>query len=187
MNFKHYIQLREEPIPEVGLYRQHRDPERTKKSYQKAKERRDKVCFHHQLVQRCQTYKAYKRECYKIHYVQHVLNYALPNDVTHYLLEFYSLDKKVFIPTLYYHNIGVQDKYKWYILISNILSNIKEPYHQNILNLHKQLNPNNYSDSLNDLIKHIEKQKEILKQGKRFEYKSFLNAQLYSLFIHIRL
>jgi hypothetical protein len=107
--------------------------------------------------------------------------------VTHYLLEFYSVDKKVFIPTIYYHNIGVQDKYKWYILISNILSNIKEPYHQNILNLHKQMTPDNYSDSLNDLIKHIEEQKEILKQGKTFEYKSFLNAQLYSLFIHIRL
>jgi len=73
---------------------------------------------------------------------------------SHYLLEFYSVDKKsIYSNYIYSNNIGVhQHKYKWYIFISNILNNLKEPYHQNILNLHKQLSPNNYYDSLNNLI-----------------------------------
>lgn len=184
MNFKHYIKLREEPLPGVGIYRQHRDPQRTREKYEKAKQQRDLYCFNHQLNLRCKTYQAYKRECYKIKKIDHLLNIALPNDVVNYVWDFYKLDQLHFMPMMVYRIIKKKNKYKWYILISNILCTIKEPYHQNVLSLHKELAPTEYFNTFNLLMKGIESQDNISTND---EYKKYLDGRLYDLFTHIRL
>lgn len=199
MNFKHYIKLREEPLPEVGMYRQHRNPERTRENYKKVKQQRDLHCFNHQLNLRCKTYQAYKRECYKIKQIDHILNIVLPNDVVNYLWDFYKIDQLHFIPMMGYHIIQKKNDYKWYILISNILYTMKEPYHQNVLELHKDLDPIDYHNTFNLLMKGIGAQSNILTKGIHFkcdsnsifdiafEYKKYLNDRLYYLYLNIRL
>lgn len=199
MNFKHYIKLREEPLPGVGMYRQHRDHERTRENYKKAKQQRDLYCFNYQLNIRCKTYQAYKRECYKVKKIDSLLNRALPNDVVNYVWDFYRIDKKTFMPKMVYHIIKPKNNYKWYILISNILYTMKESYHQNILNLYKELPPSEYYNTFNLLMKGIGTQSNILTKGIHFkcdsdsifdiafEYKKYLNNRLYYLYLNIRL
>jgi len=75
---------------------------------------------------------------------------------SNYLLEFYSVDKKsiysnYIVIILEFININININING-IFLFMLMNNLKEPYHQNILNLHKQLSPNNYSDSLNNLI-----------------------------------
>lgn len=199
MNFKHYIQLREEPLPSVGIYRQHRDHERTRENYKKAKQQRDLYCFNYQLNLRCKTYQAYKRECYKMKKIYNLLNRALPNDIVNYVRDFYKVDKQVFMPKMVYHVIKPKTKYKWYILISNILYTIKEPYHQHVLELHRGLMPTEYYTTFFRLLKGIGGQRDILTKGIHFkcdsdsifdiadEYKKYLNHHLYHLYLNIRL
>jgi hypothetical protein len=199
MNFKHYIQLREEPLPGLGLVRTYRDTYRNEKSYQKAKYRRDAFCFHNELNKRCNIYKEYKRECYKMIKVRRVLCNGLPEDVVRYLLEFYSVQKIEFIQRINYYGIYPKEEYKWYILISNILYTMKEEYHQNVLNLYKELPIYNYNDTFLLLLKGIGKQKKLLEEGLYFEcesdsifdiaseYKKYLDTNLYYMYYNIRL
>ena len=197
--FKHYIQLCEEPFPGLGLYRSYRDTYRNMKSYQKAKSRRDDFCFNHALNNRCKSYKEYKRECYKMKQVHRILCNGLPEDVVKYILTFYSIQKKEFIQKINYYCITPKETYKWYILISNILYTMKEEYHQNVLNLYKELPIYNYNDTFLVLLKGIGKQKKLLEEGLYFEcesdsifdiaseYKKYLDTNLYYMYYNIRL
>jgi hypothetical protein len=198
MNFKHYIKLREEPLPDVGLYRSYRDTYRNEKSYQKAKNRRDSFCFNHELNKRCSIYKEYKRECYKMIEVKRILTYELPEEVVKYLLEFYSIQKKSFIPVSNFYNISPKENYKWYILISNVLYTMKPEYHRSVLNLYKELQSFNYNESFNVFMKGLGKHPNILtnlnfkcESESIFDiadsYKKYLNDKLYYMYYNIRL
>lgn len=199
MNFKHYIQLCEEPLPGVGLYRSYRDTYRNMKSYQKAKSRRDEFCFKHELKKRCSIYKEYKHECYKMNQVRHILCNRFPEDVVKYLLGFYSVEKKEFIPRTNYYCITTNDKYKWYILISNILHTMKPQYHQNVLNIYKKLKPYHYDENFKTFLKYMGKEPDLLQSGLTLhfesetvfdiadQYKKHLNDHLYYMYYNIRL
>lgn len=197
MNFKHYIKLREEPLPGVGLYRSYRDPYRNQQSYEKAKLRRDKICFNYELNKRCFIYKEYKSECYKMVEVSRILSNVLPDEVVKYLLEFYSIEKKNFIPYPHFNHISPKENYKWYILISNVLYTMKPEYHQGVLNLYKEL-PLNYNESFNLFLKGVGKQHNLLTnlnfrcESKSIfdiadEYKKYLNDKLIYMYYNIRL
>jgi len=197
--FKHYIQLCEEPLPGLGLYRSYRDTYRNMKSYQKAKSRRDIFCFNHALNNRCKSYKDYKRECYKMKQVTRILCNGLPEDVVKYVLTFYSIQKKEFIPHINYYCITPKETYKWYILISNILHTMKPQYHQNVLNIYKELKPYHYDENFKTFLKCMGKEPDLLQSGLtvKFEsdsifdiadqYKKQLNDRLYYMYYNIRL
>lgn len=197
--FKHYIQLCEEPLPGLGLYRSYRDTYRNMKSYQKAKSRRDDFCFNHALNNRCKSYKEYKRECYKMKQVHRILCNGLPEDVVKYILTFYSIQKKEFIQKINYYCITPKETYKWYILISNILHTMKPQYHQKVLNIYKELKPYNYHENFKTFLKCMGKEPDLLQSGLtiQFEsesifdiadqYKKHLADRLYYMYCNIRL
>ena len=199
MNFKEYINLCEEPLPGLGLIRTYRDNYRNNKSIQKAKSRRNSVCFNFELNNRCTTYKNYKKECYKMKHIRRILCNGLPECVVKYLFEFYSIDQVDFIPKINYYGITPKDIYKWYILISNILDTIHEDYHQIILNIHKDLPLYNYGETFKMLLNEIGKQKNLLQEGLHFdcgsnslfdiapEYKKYLYNKLFYMYYNIRL
>jgi len=199
MKFTEYIQLCEEPLPGLGLVRTYRDNYRNNKSIQKAKTRRNVVCFNFELTNRCVTYKNYKKECYKMKHIQRVLCNGLPECVVKYLLEFYSITKSDFIPRINYYGINPKDEYKWYILISNILHTIKEDYHQDVLNIYKELPNYNYGDTFKILLNGIGKKRNLIQDGLYFncgsesifdianEYKKYLNDKLFYMYYNIRL
>ena len=199
MNFKHYIQLREDPLPGLGLIRTYRDTYRNEKSYQKAVERRDKICFNTELNSRCKTYKDYKTEKYKMTQVYRILCNGLPEDVVKYLLTYYAVCPLVFIQKTSFYLFKEKDYYKWYIMISNILFTIKEKYHKDVLNIFTLLSHYNYLDTFKEFLKELGKLRVLHEDGLLFEcksesifdiaaqYKKYLNDMMYYMYYNIRL
>jgi len=72
-----------------------------------------------------------KKEIHKI------LCNKLNQDVVNYLFEYYDVEQHKFIQELDYRFIMPNMKYKWYIIISNILYIVKERHHQEILDINK--------------------------------------------------
>lgn len=198
MNFKTYIQLCEEPLPGLGLVRSHRDPVINQSYYEIAKDLRDTRCFNYQLNTRCNTYKEYKKECYKRQRIYRVLCNALPSDMANVILAFYILPKKTFIPRMNYRHIPRKDEYKWYIMVSNILYTMKERYHPLVLNLTRGENYN-YMDTFETLMKGIGSYRVLEDNGLCLDlkvdtifgvaqaYRTYLNNRLYSMYINILL
>ena len=198
MNFKSYIRCCEEPLPCLGLYRSHRDPDMNQASYDNAKRRRDAHCFNYQLNTRCNTYKKYKKECYKKKQLFHVLCNALPSDVVYTVFTFYSVPSKEFIPYMGYLHIRPKEEYKWYIMVSNILYTMKERYHPFVLNLTKGEHYH-YMDMFVALMKGIGSQRILQENGLCLElkgdtifeiardYKTYLNDRLYPMYLNMLL
>ena len=167
MNFKTYIKCCEEPLPGLGLVRSHRDSMINQAYYDIAKDRRDVHCFNYQLNTRCNTYKEYKKECYKREQLFGVLCNVLPSDVIYIVFTFYSVPCRVFIPHVSYLHIRPKDEYKWYIMVSNILYTMKERYHPFVLNLTKGEHYN-YMDTFSNLMKGIGSQRIISRKWNMF-------------------
>lgn len=208
MNFKYYIQQTESPLPGVGLVRSYRDTYRNEKSYQVAKLKRDKFCFKPHLNRRCKTYMKYKKECYFIANLKRILCNRFPEDIVKYVLDFYYVTKKNYIPRANYYCIQRNSTYQWYILISNILYTMKEIYHENVLNIYKEIhltygnqcmNEANFIGIFDLFMCRLGEQKYILETGLYFkcdgtsifdiarEYKKYLKHILYSMYCNLHL
>ena len=200
MNFKSYIKYCEEPLPGLGLLvRSQRDPRINQSYYEITKNQRNTHCFNYQLNTRCNTYKKYKQECYRIKQIFRMLCNVLPSDVVNIICSIYVLPKKSFSHTITnYLYIRRKNEYKWYIMVSNILYTMKEKYHPFVLNLTKGANYN-YMDTFGHLMKGIGSQRIIqengicldLKGDNIFEiaqaYRTYLNNRLYPMYINMLL
>ena len=134
---KKFINKTEKPLPGLGLVRTHRDTYLNEVYYNRALRKRNKHCFNYELKLRCNTYKCYKRYMYNKKEIHKILCNKLNHDVVNYLFEYYEVEQHNFIQELDYRFIIPNMKYKWYIIISNILYIVKERHHQEILHINK--------------------------------------------------
>jgi hypothetical protein len=146
MKFKRFIQKTEMPLPGVGLFRSHRDPVMNHLSYQEAVTRRDIHCFNHSLSLRCETYKKYKLYVYHTQAIRALMSLRLNADVSDYIFGFYDVIFIEYLPIMEYRIIKPKLKYKWYIIISNLLYLIKEEYHTRILDISFRLTYNTFDE-----------------------------------------
>lgn len=164
MKFLEFVSKREKPIPGIGLIRTHRDTYLNYIYYQKAHNKRNNHCFNYQLNLRCKTYKKYKMFMYQNRVIHKILCSLLNKDVVDYIFHFYSIEKLNFICETDYRFIQTKNKYKWYIIISNILHTIHEKYHLSVLNIYKKLDNQykykdnyDYNENFNIFIKEVGK------------------------------
>jgi hypothetical protein len=85
---------------------------------------------------------------YQSKIIHRILCSSLNQDVVDYIFDFYSVQKLNFIYELDYRYIKTKNKYKWYIIISNMLHTIHEKYHLSVLDIYKKLdNEYKYKDT----------------------------------------
>jgi hypothetical protein len=197
MDFKTFVSEYEEPLPGIGLVRSTNDPYRNAEYIKQGEKKRDFHCFNTQLKNRCLSYKLYKRYLHRYKYGRKYVYIRFNEDIASVIFEFYKypeIEISNHLPAPGYYHISTKNKFKWYILVSNIVNILPQDSQPIIHHLSQfkhfdfgQFNTHNCNDFVGTFTKWLDETEEMNYEEFPDDLRHYLFTIMYHLYIDIRL